>query len=183
MMRKLRLENVVELPRDVYLRIVIFDVTQGDLYVNTNGFRFFASEGIFIYGTVLGDNKVVIRNNGDGAGGSVEIMVTETEINQRFQLQVVQEVEGGYLCKLCRWYVKYHDIGASGSVDKELILKVVVQQQVHQLVQLVQHHQVHKMVFQIHFQTYHHYHLWVVQQVGLEADSSEQHKLQVQWLL
>ena len=72
MMRKLATAgNVVELARDVYLRIVIFDVTQGDLYVNTNGFRFFASEGIFIYGTVLGDNKVVIRNNGgDGAGGS-----------------------------------------------------------------------------------------------------------------
>ena len=72
MIRKLATAgNVVELARDVYLRVVIFDVTQGDLYVNTNGFRFFASEGIFIYGTAVGDNKVVIRNNGgDGVGGS-----------------------------------------------------------------------------------------------------------------
>ena len=72
MMRKLATAgNVVELARDVYLRVCIFDVTQGDLYVNTNGFRFFASEGIFIYGTALGDNKVVLRNNGgDGANGS-----------------------------------------------------------------------------------------------------------------
>ena len=72
MMRKLATAgNVVELARDVYLRVVIFDVTQGDLYVNTNGFRFFASEGIFIYGTAVGDNKVVIRNNGgDGGNGS-----------------------------------------------------------------------------------------------------------------
>ena len=97
----------------------------------------------------------------------VEIMVTETEMHQRFQLlQVVQEVQVEQFTPKCRWYVKRPKSGSVGAIRwTRRILKVVVQQvQVHQLVHLSTP-SMHKMVFQIHFQTYHHYHCGWFKQV------------------
>ena len=64
-------DDTITLKRDLYARLLILDVSQDTLKIDTNGFRIFASEGIFVYSDSNDTNNVAIfKNNGaDGSNG------------------------------------------------------------------------------------------------------------------
>jgi len=62
-------DTYVALDRDVYLKRFIADISDGSLLVHMNGFRLFASEGIFVYADSGGNgNELRFFDNGNNGG-------------------------------------------------------------------------------------------------------------------
>ena len=66
-------DSAIQLERDVYVKRLILDIQNSSLSFKMNGFRLFASEGIFVYSDSGGSshNANIFENGRDGANGSV----------------------------------------------------------------------------------------------------------------
>lgn len=64
-------DDTITLKRDIYVGALILDVSTADLNIDCNGFRIFASEGIFIHSDSGDTNRVVtfFNNGNNGSNG------------------------------------------------------------------------------------------------------------------
>ena len=62
-------DSAIQLERDVYVKRLILDITNSSLSFKMNGYRLFASEGIFVYSTHNSHDANIFENGRDGADG------------------------------------------------------------------------------------------------------------------